>query len=274
MIEIPESTTIAHQAENMLAGKVITNVVQPTSPHKFAFYNGDPIDYPKLLVGRQIQSVTGHGCYVTTHFDKEVHLCIGDGTNMNYYPPFEKHPAKHQLLIEFDDKSFIAFTVAMYGVIFAFKGDFDNPYYVGSLKKLSPLDEAFDEAYLLNMFANAKQNLSIKALLATEQRIPGLGNGVLQDILFLTGLHPKRKISTIDDLQKGDLFHCLKHTLQSMTDKGGRDTEKDFYGNKGGYKCLLSKNTYKEPCPNCGDEIIKEAYLGGTVYYCKSCQKI
>jgi hypothetical protein len=28
------------------------------------------------------------------------------------------------------------------------------------------------------------KKLSLKALLATEQRIPGLGNGVLQDILF------------------------------------------------------------------------------------------
>lgn len=115
--------------------------------------------------------------------------------------------------------------------------------------------------------------MSIKALLATEQRIPGLGNGVLQDILFKAGIHPKRKISKISELERSDLFHCLKVTLQSMADKGGRDTEKDFYGNFGGYKTLLSKNTYKNPCPNCGDTIVKEAYLGGSVYYCPTCQK-
>ena len=59
-----------------------------------------------------------------------------------------------------------------------------------------------------------------------------------------------------------------------MTDKGGRDTEKDLFGNFGKYKTILSKNTYKNPCPNCGGTITKEAYLGGSVYYCQICQPL
>jgi len=27
------------------------------------------------------------------------------------------------------------------------------------------------------------------------------------------------------------------------------------------------------PCPACGALIKKEAYMGGTVYYCESCQR-
>lgn len=273
MIEIPESTTIAHQAETILVGKKIAKVVDATSPHSFTWYNGDPKEYSKLLVGREIQSVSGHGAIVVLHCDDDTHLSISDGVNMRYYPSVEPHPRKHQLLLEFDDKSFLAFTVSMYGGIMAFEGELDNPYYKGSLTKLSPLDDAFDMAFFDQLFESTKKNLSIKALLATEQRIPGLGNGVLQDILFLSGLNPKRKISTISDLERSDLFHCLKVTLQNMTDRGGRDTEKDFYGNKGGYKCILSKNTYKHSCPNCGGDIIKEAYLGGTVYFCSNCQQ-
>jgi formamidopyrimidine-DNA glycosylase len=59
-----------------------------------------------------------------------------------------------------------------------------------------------------------------------------------------------------------------------MTGNEGRDTEKDFYGCPGKYKTILSKNTWKNPCPNCGNPIIKEAYMGGAVYYCPSCQKL
>ena len=59
-----------------------------------------------------------------------------------------------------------------------------------------------------------------------------------------------------------------------MTDKGGRDTERDLFGKRGGYKTKLSKNTLQNPCPNCGDTIKKEAYLGGAVYYCPTCQKL
>lgn len=42
----------------------------------------------------------------------------------------------------------------------------------------------------------------MKAFLAAEQRFPGIGNGVLQDILLESGIHPKRKISTLRDLER------------------------------------------------------------------------
>ena len=162
----------------------------------------------------------------------------------------------------------------MYGGIWACKDEFQNTYYQGSLHSISPLNEAFDESFFDNIFQSQTKDLSMKALLATEQRIPGLGNGVLQDILFNSNLHPKRKKSTISDFEKGELFHSLKVTLHSMTEKGGRDTEKDFFGQNGGYKTILSKNTVNQACPKCGNKIVKEAYLGGAIYYCPSCQKI
>ncbi|MDR0331882.1 MAG: endonuclease VIII [Dysgonamonadaceae bacterium] len=274
MLEIPESKTIATQAQEVLIGKMITRVVNATSPHKFAWFNGDPLKYGDLLVGRQIESANGHGMFVDLHLNADTHITIGDGTNLRYYIPLEKQPAKHQLLLEFDDKSFLVFTIAMYGAIYAYKGAFDNEYYTGSLNSTSPLSEKFDEVFFENLFRSAKKDLSAKALLATEQRIPGLGNGTLQDILFNSGINPRRKMSTISDLEKGDLFHNLKFNLRSMTDKGGRDTEKDLFGNFGGYKTILSKNTYKNPCPNCGNAIVKEAYMGGSVYYCPICQKL
>lgn len=274
MIEIPESIIIASQAETILSGKIITKVIQATSPHRFTWYNGNPLKYSKLLTGKEIESITGHGAFITLHCSDNIHIAISDGVNMKYFPSIELHPKRHQLLIEFEDKSFLAFSVSMYGNIMAFERELDNPYYIGSLTKLSPLDDAFDMIFLNQLLDSTSPKLSIKALLATEQRIPGLGNGVLQDILFLSGINPKRKISTLTDLERSDLFHCLKVTLQNMINKGGRDTEKDFYGNKGGYKCILSKNTYKSPCPNCGECITKEAYLGGSIYYCPNCQKL
>jgi formamidopyrimidine-DNA glycosylase len=274
MLEIPESKTISLQAANTLTSKRISEVVNATSPHKFAFFLGDPIRYRKLLAGKQVKSTKGHGMFVDLYCDEDVCITIGEGTNMRYYPPMEQRPEKHQLLIVFEDDSCIAFTVAMYGGIWAYTGNFDNPYHHCSLNSISPLDDAFDELFFDNIFKSTKKDMSVKALLAIEQRIPGFANGVLQDILFNAGIHPKRKKSTLSDFQKTELFHSLKVTLKSMTDKGGRDTEKDFFGKTGGYKTILSKNTLKNPCPNCGNSIVKEAYLGGAVYYCPVCQKL
>lgn len=274
MLEIPESKTISLQARNTLTGKVIKKVIPATNPHKFAFYCGDPAGYPELLTGRQIKSSSGHGMFVDVRCDDNVCITIGDGTNMRYYPPSENPPAKHQLLITFDDDSSMAFTVAMYGGIWAYKSVFDNSYHRRSLSCISPLDDSFDESYFENVLKSTAKDLTMKALLATEQRIPGLGNGVLQDILFNAGLNPKRKKSTLSDNQKIRLFKSLKATLNDMTARGGRDTEKDLFGNPGGYKTLLSKNTIDRPCPTCGNKIIKEAYLGGAVYFCPVCQSL
>jgi len=111
-------------------------------------------------------------------------------------------------------------------------------------------------------------------LLATEQRIPGLGNGILQDILFNAKLHPKKKVGSLSDGDKEALFDSLKITICAMASEGGRDTERDLFGNPGSYKTILCKNTVNKPCSICGTMIKKEAYMGGSVYYCDKCQEL
>ncbi|NLI36559.1 MAG: endonuclease VIII [Bacteroidales bacterium] len=272
MIEIPESTIISEQATKMLTGKVVSDVINATSPHRFAWFNGDAQRYPDLLIGKTVEGVKGYGSFIDICFDSEIHLTISDGTNMKYYTSVEKCPAKFQLLVAFEDGSYLVFTVAMYGNILAFRGKLDNAYYTGSIEKVSPMTETFDFSFFCRLIEGVKRDMSVKALLATEQRIPGLGNGVLQDILFNARIHPKRKISTLNAEDKQILFHSIKDTLSDMIVKGGRDTEKDFLGNAGRYRCILSKNTYAKPCVCCGSRLIKEAYLGGSVYYCPNCQ--
>ena len=127
------------------------------------------------------------GPFVDLLLEDKVHIALSDGVNMRYCPAGAGIPPKYQLLITFDDDSFLVFTVAMYGGINAFRDTLDNPYYLGALSKPSPLGDGFDAAYFDRLVAGAKPNLSAKAFLATEQRIPGLGNGVLQDILSMPG---------------------------------------------------------------------------------------
>ena len=273
MLEIPESKVVSRQANGILSGRRIEKVLNATGTHKFAWYSDDPASYHQLLAGRKILSVRGHGMFVDICCDSDIFITVCDGTNLRYYPPLDVCPPKYQLAVELDRGDRIAFTVAMYGGIWAYSGEFDNKYHRGSLAAISPLEDAFDEQSFENIFRSVKKDLSMKALLATEQRIPGLGNGVLQDILFNGGIHPKRKKSVVNDFEKDDLFQSLKATLRRMTDNGGRDTERDFTGQIGGYKTILSKNTVNSPCPKCGGRIAKETYLGGAVYYCPVCQK-
>ena len=272
MLELPEAVTLASQFEKAYQGKVITRAVAGYTPHKFAFYEGDPADYPGLLEGKTAggsASFGGHALMIAG----DMRLDFSDGVNARYLAPDEERPAKHQLLLDFDDGSSLVCTISMYGFFGLCRADDQgNEYFQSAKQKPSPLSDAFDAAYFEGLLSNAKPTLSAKAFLATEQRVPGLGNGVLQDILFRAGIHPKTKSGVLNDREKKLLFDAVKSTLIEMTRAGGRDTEKDLFGQAGGYRTILSRNTLDKPCPVCGGTLKREAYLGGNIYFCPGCQ--
>jgi formamidopyrimidine-DNA glycosylase len=274
VIELPEAAVLAEQTNETIVGKKIRNVIAAQTPHKLAWYFGNPQEYKNLLTGEVISGATSYGGQVEITADK-AKLLFSDGVNLRYCSKGEKSPDKHQLRLEFDDGSSLVGWVQMYGGLSVFlEGENDNKYYLIAKEKPSPLSSDFDEDYYKSLFDESTAKLSLKAFLATEQRIPGLGSGVLQDILFNAKMHPKKKAGKLSVTDQQVLFHSIKSTLVEMTVRGGRDTEHDLSGKPGGYKTRLSKNTVGQPCPICGTLIQKEAYLGGSIYYCASCQRI
>lgn len=274
MIELPEAKVIAAQIDQTLKGKKITNVIAGHTPHKFAWYFGSPDEYDELLSGKVIGNTQNLGGLIEISVENCI-ILLGDGVKLRYFSKNEKLPLKHQLLITFDDGSSISSTVQMYGGMWCFKrGENHNPYYEAAKEKPSPYSEAFDEDYFMNLLKSCAKNLSVKAFLATEQRIPGLGNGVLQDILWNAQLHPKAKINSLSSQQLSVLFSSAKSILKKMAEKGGRDTEKDIFDAEGSYNTIMSSKNVGNPCPACGEIIKKENYLGGSIYYCSNCQRI
>jgi formamidopyrimidine-DNA glycosylase len=273
MIELPEAVVLAKQINQTLLGRQIKKAIANQSPHKFAWYTGDPARYNGLLSGKTIRNAEAFGNHIEIKADDMV-LVIS--TPIRYHVTVEKPPKKHQLLLELDDRTSLSCTVQMWGVLFCFgeKEMGGLPDYHIAKKKPSPLSDAFDCDYFDSLFHENTGDLSAKAFLATEQRIPGLGNGVLQDILWTARIYPKQKMACLSRTETTRMYRAVKSVLRKMTDQGGRDTERDLFGCPGGYQTVLSKNTVGKPCPNCGTLIRKEPYLGGSIYLCKGCQKI
>ncbi|ULQ60523.1 hypothetical protein K7I13_04280 [Brucepastera parasyntrophica] len=202
MLEIPETRTIAEQCNSVIRGKKIRFAQANASPHGFAFYHDDPASYPALLEGSTIGETYAYSGMVEVEAGK-TRLLIGDGINMRYLAPEKEPPKKHQLYILFEDSSSIVCTIQMYGGIWVYsEGENDNPYYLIAKQKPNPLTDEFTESYFMDLFDGVKPSMSAKGFLATEQRIPGLGNGVLQDILFNARVNPKTKIQFLDTGEK------------------------------------------------------------------------
>ena len=83
---------------------------------------------------------------------------------------------------------------------------------------------------------------------------------------------PKKKIAALTDKEKENLFYQVKETMNDIYRQGGRNTESDLFGENGKYTACLSKDTVGKACPRCGETIVKENYLGGSIYYCRGCQ--
>ena len=236
MIEAPEARILCRQLNETVRGKKITDVYTQFSPHKFAWFTGSSEEYAEQLSGKTIDHAQSQGGMVEITIGDKV-LILTDGVNLRYLAPGSKLSAKHQLLIAFED-------------------GFSPEYFLG----------------LIN--ADSAQKKSAKAFLATEQTIPGLGNGVLQDILYHTHIHPKKKISGLTDKERENLFYQIKETMNDIYHLGGRSTESDLFGANGKYVTCLSKDTAGLACPRCGETIVKENYLGGSIYYCRGCQPL
>ena len=274
MLEIPESRTIAAQMNETIRGKRILEVEAAHTPHSFAWYSGEPAFYAEIMEGREIGQAASIGSMIEIQLG-DYSFVVGDGTNIRYFAPDEKLPGKYQTRITLEDNSSVVCTVQMYGAMFLIQPDsYDNPYYLAGKRKPMPNTEDFSYGYFKKLFEGLSGSTSMKAFLATEQRIPGLGNGVLQDILLAAELHPKKKISGMTEQRRRKIYDMVQGTLEKMTAAGGRDTEKDFFGRKGGYQTILSKKTVGSPCPYCGSLIQKMNYLGGTVYFCPLCQEL
>lgn len=274
MLEIPEAATLARQARRLL-GRTVVAAVAGHSPHGFAFYSGDPGWYASALRGRAVEAVCAHAGMVEFSLGGW-RLLFSDGARLRLLAADEKCPAKHQFLAEFDDGTALICTVQMYAGIALFedgRGE-ENPYYRAARLSPSPLGDGFTPGHLAALAAAAKPALSAKGLLATEQRIPGLGNGCAQDVLFAAGVHPRRRVASLGEVDLQRLHSAVTTVLRAMTAAGGRDTEKDLFDRPGAYRTVLSARTLAIPCPGCGGPIAREAFLGGTIYFCAHCQPL
>jgi len=273
MIEIAEAHVYAIEMTEKLKGKTITDVKVLQAPHTFCWMSEEPSYYAHHLPGLVITGVTSSAHYVRIHLSDDKEIAIGEDVSLEYKRE-DLISKKNQLVLIFDDHFALEFKIKLYGFIL-----YGEPiemkskmlYYQKALDSIHPLDQRFSYEYFIEATGLNTNKGSVKAALATEQHIPGLGNGTLQDILFHANISPKRKVSSLSDDDKKGLYDAVKSTINEMMALGGRDLQTNMFGVKGGYEVLMKNE--RTHCPICQTELQKEAFLGGKVIYCPHCQK-
>jgi len=274
MIELPEARIIARDLKNEILGKTIVDVRGNFTDHKFTYYSEDPNKYKEYLINKKITSINERNFYVEIEVE-DYKIIFRDGANIRYYDNRQDYPENSKFFLEFNDGSFINVTTSMYCCIAVFdkvKG-IDNMYYNFEFERIGAYDKEFTLSYFNSLINDKTKKLSLKAFLATEQRILGVGNGIVQDMLFNARMSPRRKLVTLSESEIEILYNSVIGTIKKMISENGRNTEKTIYNEFGNYKTIMSSKNFNNGCPLCNGTIKKEQYLGGSVYYCPNCQK-
>lgn len=124
--------------------------------------------------------------------------------------------------------------------------------------------------------ALSKRYCSIKQAIMDQQVVVGVGNIYASEVLFLSGILPKRRACDVTLKECALLCQNIKTTLNEAIAKGGT-TIRTFQGADGkmGY-FVQNLNVYGhkgEPCPHCGNPIEEEVIGQRSTYFCSHCQK-
>jgi formamidopyrimidine-DNA glycosylase len=273
MIELPEVLTLGRQLHETVTGRTVSHVDHGNSPHKFVWYSKPEAEYAEALIGQRAIGASGAAKFVSIHLESGWSLVAGDmGGRLLFHRDESTLPAKRHLLVGFEDGTFLSAAIQGWGGLFLWdtaeaaqqhaRAGVDPLGPDFTIERLTELLETYDE----------REKGSVKAFLVQHPRIAGIGNGCLQDILYRAKLHPMRKVLTLGKRETRVLHRAIRTTLAEMAKQGGRDCERDLFGMPGGYTPVLDKRAAGRPCPACGTPIEKRAYLGGSIYFCSTCQ--
>jgi formamidopyrimidine-DNA glycosylase len=275
MFELPELVTLAKQINDTIQGETIRSGCLGNKPHKFVWYNRSHDEFTQVTHGKKIGEAYAKGKWLFIPLDPGYVLVLGEfGGKLLYHPPGSTVPKTYHLFITFDDDSFLTATTQMWGAYELYEqGQEQERKYIKGMKT-TPTEPAFTFDYFCTLVDTlvTQKKRSVKGLLTQDQLIPGLGNAIAQDILFRAGLHPRHPIDNLSNDQRQRLFNAIRNTVYEIIDQGGRYDEYDLYNNPGQYVRLMDKNAVGRSCPECGSTIERMQYLGGTCYFCPTCQ--
>jgi len=278
MIEMPEATTIARQMNEILTGKTLAKFGRGNKTHKFLWLNRPDEEYETLLPGLTVTGASSFGRSIYLHLGEYMLWWSDTGGKLLYHAAGEKLPKNYHLGWEFTDGSALTFAMRMWGGV-KLLDDSEFNQKPHNETGVEPLSDEFTLERFNEMLDEYPEKTSkgIKGFLVTTgyvtpNHIAGLGNAIVQDILFHARLSPRRKTMDIRLEERQRLLEAINSTVAEATRLGGRYDEVDLYGQKGGYIRLMDSKTKDTPCTNCGTDIQKISYLGGSCYICPNCQ--
>jgi formamidopyrimidine-DNA glycosylase len=117
------------------------------------------------------------------------------------------------------------------------------------------------------------ENRTLKRALTDPRLISGVGNAYSDEILHAAKLSPIALTHKLKLEEWERLFTATRQTLETWIDRLRAEATKGFPEKVTAFrKGMAVHGRYGEPCPRCGDKILRIRYADNETNYCARCQ--
>ena len=286
MPELPEVEIVKKSLKKNVKDKKILNVIVTNRNLRFKVDE----DFEKILKNRKIKNVSRYAKNIIVELNGNIYLIIHLGmtgtfhlirnnilknTNLSFYQSKDL-PIKHNhIVLVFKKFRVIYNDPRRFGFFKLLKDEESFKLYLKNIG-YEPLDKNFNLKYLKKNILF--RNKCIKSILLDQKIISGIGNIYANEILFHSGLNPRKKGLKLKDFELKYLYKYSKLVLKKAILKGGssirdfRNTE----GAKGSFQDnfkVYNKDDHNCPNKKCNYKIKKINISNRSTFYCENCQK-
>ena len=286
MPELPEVEIVKKSLKKNVKDKKILDVIVTNRNLRFKVEK----DFEKILKNRKIQNVNRYAKNIILKLNGNIYVIIHLGmtgtfhlirnnvlknTNLSFYQSKDL-PVKHNHIILIFKKFRVIYNdPRRFGFFKLLKDKESFKLYLNNIG-YEPLDKNFNLKYLKKSILFRKK--CIKSILLDQKIISGIGNIYANEILFHSGLNPRKKGIKLKDFELKYLYKYSKLVLRKAILKGGssirdfRNTE----GAKGSFQDnfkVYNKDDHNCPNKKCNYKIKKINISNRSTFYCENCQK-
>lgn len=139
-----------------------------------------------------------------------------------------------------------------------------------------PFSSTFDIATVLERMAFSKA--AIKRVLLDQTVISGIGNIYADEALWRARVHHKTPAQELSEDQARCLIVSASSVMREAIESGGTSFDAlyvDVAGDKGWFeRSLAAYGREDEPCPRCGEPILRERFTNRSSFLCPRCQRL
>lgn len=276
MPELPEVETVVNGLKEQILHKKIEQI---TASYPNILQDGLPV-FARRLQGRTIEAIERFGKYILMCFDDQQVVRIHLRMEGKFFLTREVLPqslAKHvHVIFHFTDGSMLQYhDVRKFGTfeLIERQADWHQDSKFAQLG-FEPWEAGCTSDFLYDQMQRSRQK--IKPFLLTQKNIVGLGNIYVDEVLFLSRIHPSSITNTLSKEVAATLICQAHHVLERAIALGGSTirTYHNTLGIDGRFQNELQVHLRKgEPCFVCNTTIIKCKIGGRGTYICPQCQK-